>query len=116
LLSIRRGDALVVMDYGRVYREVDVTLKRATEVGVPVILLTDTLALELAGRFEVALQSPRGQSGDLGSVVSTMVVLEALLLGLAKRDRAPSLAAFEALNDLRAQIVGTRVDVLDEVR
>jgi DNA-binding MurR/RpiR family transcriptional regulator len=115
LLTMRRGDALVMMDYGRVYREVDVTLKRAADVGVPVILLTDTLALELSGRFEVALQSPRGRSGDLGSVVSTMVVLEALLLALARRDRAPSLAAFEALNDLRAQIVGTRVDVLEKV-
>jgi hypothetical protein len=40
-----------------------------------------------------------------------MVVLEALLLGLAKRDRAPSLAALESLNDLRAHIVGYRIDV-----
>ena len=40
-----------------------------------------------------------------------MVVLEALLLGLANRDRGPSLAALEALNDLRAQIVGYRVDI-----
>jgi DNA-binding MurR/RpiR family transcriptional regulator len=115
LLNMRRGDALVVMDYGRLSREADVTLKRATDVRAPVILLTDVLALELSGRFDVALVSPRGTSGDLGSVVSTMSVLEALLLGLAKRDRAPSLAAFEALNDLRAQIVGTRVDVGQEV-
>jgi DNA-binding MurR/RpiR family transcriptional regulator len=111
LLTMRTGDALVLMGYGRVLREVEVTLDRARDAGVPVILLTDTLAGELAGRFDVALQAPRGRSGDLGSVVSTMVVLEALLLGLARRDRAPSLAAFESLNDLRAQIVGYRVDV-----
>ena len=111
LLTMHRGDALVLMAYGRVNREVDVTLERATAVGVPVILLTDTLTLELDGRFEVALEAPRGRSGDLGSVISTMVVLEALLLGLAKRDRALSLAALESLNDLRAQIVGYRIDV-----
>jgi DNA-binding MurR/RpiR family transcriptional regulator len=111
LLAMRRGDALVLMVYGRVIREVDVTLERAREVGVPVILLTDTLTLELGGRFDVALAAPRGRSGDLGSVISTMVVLEALLLGLAKRDRAPSLAALESLNDLRAHIVGYRIDV-----
>ena len=111
LLTMHRGDALVLMAYGRVNREVDVTLERATAVGVPVILLTDTLTLELDGRFEVALEAPRGRSGDLGSVISTMIVLEALLLGLAKRDRALSLAALESLNDLRAQIVGYRIDV-----
>jgi len=111
LLTMHRGDALVLMAYGRVNREVDVTLERATAVGVPVILLTDTLTLELDGRFEVALEAPRGRSGDLGSVISTMVVLEALLLGLAKRDRTLSLAALESLNDLRAQIVGYRIDV-----
>ena len=111
LLTMRRGDALVLMVYGRVNREVDVALERAREVGAPVILLTDTLAPELQGRFDVALEAPRGRSGDLGSVISTMVVLEALLLGLAKRDRAPSLAALESLNDLRAHIVGYRIDV-----
>ena len=111
LLTMHRGDALVLMAYGRVNREVDVTLERATAVGVPVILLTDTLTLELDGRFEVALEAPRGRSGDLGSVISTMIVLEALLLGLAKRDRTLSLAALESLNDLRAQIVGYRIDV-----
>ena len=98
LLTMRRGDAVVVMDHGRVYREVEVTLDRANAVGSPIILMTDTLG-------------PRGRSGDLGSVVSTMVVLEALLLGLANRDRGPSLAELEALNDLRAQIVGYRVDI-----
>jgi DNA-binding MurR/RpiR family transcriptional regulator len=111
LLSMRRGDAVVLMDFGRVLGEVEVALDRAKEVGAPVILLTDTLALELADRIEVALQAPRGRAGDLGSVVSTMVVLEALLLGLANRDRGPSLCALEALNDLRARIVGYRVDV-----
>jgi DNA-binding MurR/RpiR family transcriptional regulator len=111
LLTMRRGDAVVVMDHGRVYREVEVTLDRANAVGSPIILMTDTLGPELASRVDVVLQAPRGRIGDLGSVVSTMVVLEALLLGLASRDRGPSLAALEALNELRAQIVGYRVDV-----
>jgi DNA-binding MurR/RpiR family transcriptional regulator len=66
LLTMRAGDALVLMNYGRVYREVEVTLDRAREVGAPVILLTDTLTIELAGRFDVALQAPRGRTGDLG--------------------------------------------------
>src|SRR5438067_7609915 len=93
LLTLRQGDALVVMDYGRVYREVEVTLERAKQVGVPVVLLTDHLALEVADRIDVALQAARGRWGVLGSVVCTMVVLDALLLGLAHYDRAPSLVA-----------------------
>jgi DNA-binding MurR/RpiR family transcriptional regulator len=90
---------------------VEVTLDRANAVGIPIILMTDTLGPELGPRVDVVLQAPRGRIGDLGSVVSTLVVLEALLLGLASRDRGPSLAALEALNELRAQIVGYRVDV-----
>jgi DNA-binding MurR/RpiR family transcriptional regulator len=111
LLTMRRGDAMLLMDYTRVYREVEATLARATEVGVPVILLTDNLGPELADRVEVALQAARGRSGVLGSVVITMALLDALLLGLANRDRGPSLAALESLNDLRAKIVGYRIDV-----
>ena len=111
LLTVRRGDVLIVMDYARVYREVDVALDRAKRAGVPVVLLTDHLALELADRIDVALQAVRGRSGVLGSVVSSMVVLDALLLGIANCDRTLSLAAGEELNDLRAQLVGYRIDV-----
>jgi DNA-binding MurR/RpiR family transcriptional regulator len=110
LLSVRAGDAVIVMDFGRVLREVEVTLQRAREVGAPVILLTDTLARELAERVDVALLSPRGRSGVLGSAVITLVVLDALLLGLANRDRARSLTALNSLKDLRAEILGFRID------
>jgi DNA-binding MurR/RpiR family transcriptional regulator len=99
------------MDYARVYREVDVALDRAKHVGVPVVLLTDHLALELADRIDVALQAVRGKSAALGSDVTSLVVLEALLLGIATCDRPLSLAAGEELNELRAQLVGHRIDV-----
>jgi DNA-binding MurR/RpiR family transcriptional regulator len=111
LMTLRRGDALLVMDYGSVYLEVRVTLERARVLGIPVVLLTDNLALELAGFFDVALQAPRGRVGALGSVVNTMVVLDALLLGLANRERATSINSLSALNDLRARIVGYRIDI-----
>jgi DNA-binding MurR/RpiR family transcriptional regulator len=111
LLRMRHGDALVLLASGRVYHEVDVTLRRAAGLGVPVVLVTDTLSVALADRVQVALVAPRGRSGMLNTVATTMVVMEALLLGLAARDRPRSLAALEELNELRAQIVGYRVDV-----
>lgn len=104
LLAMRPGDALVALAYSSVYREVDVTLARAAELGVPVILLTDVLAIDLAGRFEVAMEAQRGRAGSLGSVATALVLVDALLLGLAARDRARSLAASEQLDALRARL------------
>jgi DNA-binding MurR/RpiR family transcriptional regulator len=114
LLPIRAGDALVLLASGRVYHEVAVTLSHVETLGVPVVLLTDTLSVALADRVQATLVAPRGKSGMLDSVATTLVVLDALLLGLATRDRTRSLASLEELNDLRAQIVGYRVDVARE--
>ena len=104
LLAMRRGDVLVLQAYTTVTREVAALLDRARELDVPVILLTDTLAVDLAGRFDVALEAQRGRAGSLGSIATTLVLLDALLLGLAARDRPRSLAASELLESLRARL------------
>src|SRR5262249_2498871 len=57
LLGIDNGDALVVLAYGQVLREVDVTLNRAQQVGAPVVLLTDTLGAALTARVTVTLSA-----------------------------------------------------------
>ncbi len=105
LLVVRPGDVLLLMAYGRVYREAVVTLDRAREQGVPVVLLTDTLAAALADWVAVSLSARRGRAGALGSIATTLVLMDALLLGLAARDQERALHALRALNDLRARLV-----------
>jgi DNA-binding MurR/RpiR family transcriptional regulator len=111
LLEVHAGDVVVMITFGRIYREVEVILKHAQSLELPVVLLTDTLGLALADRITVALSAPRGRTGMLPSAATTVLMLDALLLGIAASDRPRALQALEQLNDLRAEIVGYRIDV-----
>ena len=110
LLMMRPGDALIAMAYHRVYREAEVTLTHARERGLPVVLLTDTLGMALAEHITVVLSARRSRYGLLGSVATTLVLMDALIIGLTARDRARAVMAVSELNDLRSRIVGYRVD------
>jgi DNA-binding MurR/RpiR family transcriptional regulator len=106
LLNVRRGDALLLLTYERLDRDVDVVLTRANEVGIPVVLVTDTLASKLADRIDVALAAPRARHGTLSGSALTVALLDALLLALAARDRSSSLAGLAELNELRKRLRG----------
>jgi DNA-binding MurR/RpiR family transcriptional regulator len=106
LLGFTRGDAVVVLAYGQVTREVDVTVSRARQVNAPVVLLTDTLAAAMADRTTVALSASRGAADMWSTITTTAVLIDALLFGIAIADRPKSLATLEDLNALRTQITG----------
>jgi DNA-binding MurR/RpiR family transcriptional regulator len=106
LLGFQPGDAVVVLAYGQVTREIDVTLNRARQVNAPVVLLTDTLAAALADRISVALSASRGAADMWSTITTTAVLIDALLFGIAIADRPRSLATLEDLNVLRSQITG----------
>ncbi len=104
LIDMRRGDAVIVIAYDRSSAEAELTLERARELKVPSILITDTLGLALAGQFTVALSARRAGGGMFHLSALTVVVLDALLFGLAGQDRAAALSAAEELQQLRARI------------
>jgi DNA-binding MurR/RpiR family transcriptional regulator len=104
LLDMRKGDVVVVLAYERSNPESELTLERARELRLPSILVTDTLGLALAGQFTVALSARRAGGGMFHLSAITVVVLDALLFGLAGRDRAGALGAAEELQELRARI------------
>lgn len=110
LLMMRPGDALIAMAYHRVYRAAEVTLNHAKERGLPVVLLTDTLGMALAEHVTVTLSARRSRYGLLGSIATTLVLMDALIIGLTARDRARAVMAVSELNDLREEIVGYRMD------
>jgi len=104
LLDMRRSDAIVVLAYDRSNPEAELMLERARELKAPSILITDTLGLALAGQFTVALSARRAGGGMFHLSAMTIVVMDALLFGLAGQDRAAALAAAEELQELRARI------------
>jgi DNA-binding MurR/RpiR family transcriptional regulator len=104
LIDMRRGDVVMVLAYDRSSLEAELTLERARDLKLPSILITDTLGLALAGQFTVALSARRAGGGMFHLSAMTVVVLDALLFGLAGQDRAAALAAADELQELRARI------------
>lgn len=104
LLDMRKGDVVVVLAYDQANPESILTLDRARKLKLPSILVTDTLGLALAGQFTVALSARRAGGGMFHLSAITVVVLDALLFGLAGRDRAGALDAAEELQEIRARI------------
>jgi len=104
LLDMRKGDVVIVLAYDRQNPESELTLERARDLGLPSILVTDTLGLALAGQFTVALSARRAGGGMFHLSAITIVVLDMLLFGLAGRDRVGALGAAEELQEIRARI------------
>ena len=111
LLSIAGGDAVVVLAYGRIHPHVRVLLQRAAGLGVPVVLVTDTLERADGEPISVRLSPGRGAPGVFATHGSTVVLIEALVLALAAADPARSAASLEELNSLRRALAGRRLDV-----
>lgn len=104
LLAMRRGDLAIAIVYERETPEAEHLLDRAKELKLQSIIITDTLGLALAGRFSVALSARRAGGGMFHLSAITIVVIDALLLGLAGRDRVQALDAYEDLQQMRARI------------
>ena len=104
LLAMRAGDVLVLIAYAPLYREVRVVLERAEALGLPVVLISDSLGPILAGRVAVTLDVPRGRSEHLALHSATLVMIEALVLGLSARNRDRALDTLDEFASLRAAI------------
>lgn len=104
LLGLRRGDVMVALVFDRANAEARAALAQAKKRRVPVVVLTDTLALALQGQYKVALTARHGGSGSMQTGAIWMVVAETILFALAARDRPRALETLEEMNELRSQM------------
>jgi DNA-binding MurR/RpiR family transcriptional regulator len=111
LIGLRHGDALLILAYGRAYREVVATFAEARQLRLPTVLVTDSLDGKLARKAGVVIPAKRGRANRVALHGTTLVVLEAIVLGLAASDRKRAIDALQRLNDLRAEVNGMRADV-----
>ena len=111
LLDLRAGDALVILAYGRSYREVVAVFAEARRLGLRTVLVTDTLERRLCRQADVVIPARRGRKDRVALHGATFVVLEAIVLGLAACERARALETLERLNYLREIAGGMRADV-----
>jgi DNA-binding MurR/RpiR family transcriptional regulator len=111
LLDLRESDALVILAYGRSYREVVAAFAEARRLRLPTVLVTDTLEKKLCRQADVVIPARRGRTDRVALHGATIVVLEAIVLGLAACERDRALETLERLNDLREVVGGMRADV-----
>src|SRR5665213_1754904 len=67
LMDLRRGDVLLILAYGRLYREVRTVFAEARECGLATVLVTEADDTPLARLADVAVAIPRGRPDRVSS-------------------------------------------------
>ncbi|HVC51570.1 MAG TPA: MurR/RpiR family transcriptional regulator [Stellaceae bacterium] len=106
LRRLRDGDLVVMLAYGRVYSELSVLLDEIARRALKSLLITDTLAGPLRARVDLVLPVPRGETDMLSMHTATLGFVEALLVGVATRRPAETIASLEQLNEARERLAG----------
>jgi DNA-binding MurR/RpiR family transcriptional regulator len=109
LLELRAGDGLLILAYGEPYPEVKALFGEAKRLHLPTVLVTDTPASTLARMADAVLPGTRGRAERVALHGTTLVALEALVIGLAATDPPAAITALERLNRLRGAVSGKRV-------
>ncbi|MDE3080554.1 MAG: MurR/RpiR family transcriptional regulator [Paracoccaceae bacterium] len=104
LAWVAPGDVIVMLAYAPLYREVEVILDRAADVRARVVLISDRLGPVVGNRADCVLTVPRGRTDHLALHGATMVLIEALTLGLAARDRTGAIGHLDSVSRLRGRI------------
>ncbi len=104
LRKLKGSDLVIVLAYGKVYRELAILIDTAKRWRVGVILLTDTLADTLRNRVDLVLPVARGRATMLSMHTATLGLIETLLVGVATQRPRETLAGLAALNDARAML------------
>ena len=107
LLDLRTGDALLVLAYGRSYREVEAVFEEGLRLGLSIVLVTDSLPEKLACFASVVVPARRGRKGRVALHGATLVCLEALVMGLAAADDKVAVHAVKELTRLRGRVDGS---------
>jgi DNA-binding MurR/RpiR family transcriptional regulator len=112
LRKLRTGDVLIIMAYGRVYRELSVLLAEAGRLNLKNVLLTDGLGVRLQAGVDLVLTVARGRADMLSMHTATLSLIEALLVGTAAGNPKGTLRSVERLNELRTSLVGKPMDLV----
>ncbi len=112
LLDLRGSDALLLLAYGRPYREVLAVFAEARRLRLKLVLVTDDSQTMLAKSATVVLHVRRGQAERVALHGVTMMALEAVVLGLAAANPKAAMSSLQRLNDLRRAISGQDGGVL----
>jgi DNA-binding MurR/RpiR family transcriptional regulator len=101
LLDLSEHDGLLILSYGKPYKEVLLTAAEAGKIGIPVVLVTDAPNTKLAHAASAVIAARRGRAERVALHGATLVALEALVMGLAVANRGRTMRALARLGALR---------------
>jgi len=100
VLGLGEGDALLAFAFHRTPPGLRALLEHAHEVGAPSILVSNALGPLLRPRPGLLLVAPRGEGEAFATLTVPFVVLNALVLAVARLDEGRSLGSLERLSKL----------------
>src|SRR5262249_22958223 len=104
LLRVRPGDVVLMMAYAPLYREVTIVIEECERLGVPIVLVSDTLGPFVRAHVAEILPVPRGRVDHLSTHGGTMVTIEALITALAAHRKEKALDELDRLSTLRGKL------------
>ncbi len=109
LLDLREGDALLILAYSRLYKEVAAVFGEAKRLDLRTVLITEAVGTVLAGRANVVVAIPRGRPNAVALHGATIVALEAMVLSLAAVEPEQAIDALDRFGVLRRAVAGVRI-------
>jgi DNA-binding MurR/RpiR family transcriptional regulator len=104
LLTLEAGDVFVLNAPERLLPDMTTALRHARTAGAGILLLTDSLGATLDSQVDVTLPAVRSSTGLTQEGLSTTLVLDCLLLAVAKREPGAVSANTELLAGLRDRL------------
>jgi DNA-binding MurR/RpiR family transcriptional regulator len=104
LLDLREGDVLLLLAYGRLYKEISAVFNEARSLGLQTILITEAAGNPLSNLADLKIFVPRGRPGRIALHGATMVALETLVLSLVAARPVVALHSLDRLTQLRRSV------------
>lgn len=111
LIQLRQGDVMLIFAPLRLFREIDVAIDLANDVGAKVIVVTEALGLALASRVDAILTTPQTTTNSSSELAAGLILGHALVLAIAADKEEQSLQSLNRLNELRNRVSGTELDL-----
>ena len=108
LLSLQRGDVLIMMAQKSAHREGMTTLREAQRLGVPVILLTGAKESTFSQRADVVIHVPRGaEQNNMPLHGPVLACLEILVVATAASMSQRAMKSMKRLQELHRGLKNT---------
>ena len=104
LLDLSGQDRLLILSYGKPYKEVLLVAEEAAIAGAPIVLVTDSPNSKLARSAHTIVKARRGRTERVALHGATLVTLEALAMGLAAAEQGRTMQTLTRLGALRAAV------------